>query len=42
VRGTALADEAYAIAEASGAHAITRQAEEVRAQIAAGGPLPAP
>src|ERR1022692_454183 len=38
----ALADEAAAIAEASGAHAIVRQAEEVRAQIAAGGPLPAP
>jgi tetratricopeptide (TPR) repeat protein len=38
----ALADEAAAIAEASGAHAIARQAEEVRAHIAAGGPPPAP
>jgi tetratricopeptide (TPR) repeat protein len=38
----ALADEAAAIAEASGAHAIARQAGEVREHIAAGGPLPAP
>jgi tetratricopeptide (TPR) repeat protein len=38
----ALADEAAAIAAASGAHAIARQAEEVHAHIAAGGPLPAP
>lgn len=38
----ALADEAAAIAEASGARAITRQAAEVREHIAAGGPLPAP
>lgn len=37
-----LADEAAAIAEASGAHAIARQAAEVREHIAAGGPLPAP
>jgi tetratricopeptide (TPR) repeat protein len=38
----ALADEAAAIAGASGAHAIARQAAEVREHIAAGGPLPAP
>ena len=38
----ALAQEAGAIAAASGAHAILRQVEEVRAHIAAGSPRPAP
>ncbi|MGO9296901.1 MAG: tetratricopeptide repeat protein, partial [Streptosporangiaceae bacterium] len=38
----ALAGEAAAIAGASGAHAILRQAEELRAHVAAGSRLPPP
>jgi tetratricopeptide (TPR) repeat protein len=38
----ALAQEAGAIAEASGAHAILRHVEEVRTHIAAHSPLPSP
>lgn len=38
----ALAEEAGAIAEASGAHAILRQVEEVRAQLASGRRPPPP
>jgi len=38
----ALAGEAAAITEASGAHAILCQAEEVRAHVAAGSRLPPP
>jgi tetratricopeptide (TPR) repeat protein len=38
----ALAGEASAIAEASGAHRILRQLEELRTHLAAGGPLPPP
>jgi hypothetical protein len=38
----ALAEEAGAIAEASGAQGILRQLEELRTQLAAGSPLPPP